>query len=521
MLAPQSLWDSVESLHESLFEAVSTVLRSRAFAQTRHVLTLPPPQRGQGLAAINQDKSHISECRQRIRAAQRTLEELDTICASAENGLSMCAQPIGALPLELFQYIIDFMVESPRQWKRIVEISNISHTWRSAVCGMPRLFVSPNWTWSPDALETWISRAGACLLHVHIRLSDDEKSSDELDRMARAMVPHLYRVQTIRVEGQGYFVDEFPPSFTSIFREHFLPALESIIVSGRGPSDLCVRPDRAPKLHMLHSSEIPLRLNKGPLNLQSLGLLVLHVEDMERAFDAAKSQQIPFHLSIYAHPSIGLSESLHVGKHRIDSWTQVTSLRLYQFRGGDQVYVGTLVSQLEMPNLAYLELVDFSYDVFAEIANEFPVVTNRCIQKLLIACRDEKPENNFILPLNEVKHEIGDQALPSIPFPNLQSFALRDTHPNKPCEWSIDFGVIEALVESRRGILKKLILPCAFRPQLPVIEGDSSTRTAQRQALTVGEESKLKAAGDLSEIAYDFTMNTHGLPESYPRFSVA
>ncbi|KAF8311212.1 hypothetical protein DL93DRAFT_2083664 [Clavulina sp. PMI_390] len=169
-----------------------------------------------------------------------------------------------------------------------------------------------------------------------------------------------------------------------------------------------------------------------------------------------------------------------------------------------------------MPNLVSLELVDLSYQVFTDVVHKLPDVTNRRIEKLLIACREQKPDDNFILPLNAAKQGAEDQ-MP--PFPNLQGFALRDADPRKKCEWSIDFEVMEALAESRRGTLTQLVLPSAFRPLLLATERVLDDNPAPKQALTIGQESRLKMVGNLAEIAYDFTIDSHGLSEMYPRYS--
>ncbi|KAF8311195.1 hypothetical protein DL93DRAFT_2229831, partial [Clavulina sp. PMI_390] len=187
MLAPQSAWDAVEKSHKALSEGILAALQSISLVCAQHVLTLPPSQREQASAAIHKDQTRLSECRERIHAAQKTLEDLNYLCSSTQNMLQNRIQPIGALPIETIQHIISFTLESPTHRKQICQLSRLSRTWRSAVLGMPKLFVSPDWEWPRGILETWISRAGSRSLNVYI----PQPAKDTVDDPIRAIVPQL------------------------------------------------------------------------------------------------------------------------------------------------------------------------------------------------------------------------------------------------------------------------------------------------------------------------------------------
>ncbi|KAF8311192.1 hypothetical protein DL93DRAFT_2229829 [Clavulina sp. PMI_390] len=495
MLAPQSLWTSVERSHKALFESISSDLKSSRLALPPHLLSVLPSLREQASAALYRDRARISECRERIRAAQKSFDEMDALCAFSENTLNMCIQPIGALPFELIRRIFHFAIESPHQHQQIIQLSGVSRAWRSTVLSMSDLFIAPKWTWAAEMLESWISRSSSHPLHVYISLSDEDRSNHVLHGISMDLVPHISRVQVIHVEGRGYFKKVFPASFRSIFQEYPLPLLEDIVFHGWNSLQLYVSVDRAPQLRRLHSFGIAICVPQRPLRLQSLGIKVYDARDLGRAINIARLQANPFHLSIYAHPLTHVKESLLVAFRPADCWVHVTSLRLYRFSEKDKKHIGSLVSQLVMPNLVSLELVELDHEVFVEVLRTMPESTNTHIERLLITSCDYR-HPDFISPLNEVKKDGHDRKQV---FPNLRELIVRDPAYVLTSKLSNDFLIIKAFVESRRGTLEQLILPSILQPQPSDPEVTEYSNRALSFALTSDEESTLQVVGDLAQ----------------------
>ncbi|KAF8311193.1 hypothetical protein DL93DRAFT_2169234 [Clavulina sp. PMI_390] len=498
MLAPQSLWDSIESSHQTLLETISDALQSPSLAGPGHVLGALATQREEATAIIYRHIACVSECRRPIDAAQKFFSKLDTLCAITENTLNRCASPIGALPIELIQHIMDVTVESPNHWRQVIALSHVSQFWRSVALHMPRLFVSPNWTWPRDALSTWISRAGTSHLQIDATPSTREGSlsQDLLKRMSIGAKSYLHRVQSIRIEWRRPDLKDFPEEFTSIFKHCSLPALEEIIIFGIGPQELFIRLDNVPRLRTLHIPGIPLTLvHQEPPQVRSLGIKVESANDLETAMNIAKLQTNPIHLSLYSDIFTSIKASLVVKKRPMDCWTHVTSLRLSFFLGDDERHAASLASQLDMPNLLSFELMKVSPRVFVSIVNALPEVTSYSVERLLIASEASGPNQKFITPLIVNQHG-ATAPLPSY-FPNLREFALCDSNTKVPSKWRIGFDDIRALVEGRRGVLKQLILPSPFRPQDHLRLLESGAEEIVGQALTTEQHSRLQEAGEL------------------------
>ncbi|KAF8302524.1 hypothetical protein DL93DRAFT_495990 [Clavulina sp. PMI_390] len=235
---------------------------------------------------------------------------------------------------------------------------------------------------------------------------------------------------------------------------------------------------------------------------------------MERAINAAESQANPFHLSIYAHPLTHVKGSLLVAHRTPNCWDYVTSLRLHRFSEKDEENIGSLVSQLDMPNLVSLELVELDHRVFIEVLKKIPESTNSRVERLLITSCDYR-HPDLISPLNEVSQ---DGHYRKQAFPNLRELVLRDPAYVLTSKLSTDFTVIKAFVESRRGTLEKLILPSILQPRPSDAEESEYSSRAFDFALTSDEESALQLAGSLAQIGYDFTIDNHGGAPRYQRY---
>ncbi|KAF8311199.1 hypothetical protein DL93DRAFT_2169239 [Clavulina sp. PMI_390] len=508
MLAPQSIWDAFEKSHSALLEAISSALQSPSFLETHHVLNLLPSQRQ--FSAIYRDKDRVVECRKRISDANKALEKIDAICFAAEGVLEMRIQPVAVLPLELIQYIVNFVIESPNEWKKIFRLSHVSHTWRSAVFAMPKLFISPNWSGSSrDVLEAWITRAGLNPLHVEVLPCVKRDAWDKIYRMSLAVVPYLYRVQSIQIDCEGKGVLEFPPAFTSIFRDYNLPILERVFFSRKYPAKLLIRADRAPRLKDLHSFHALLKLTHyESLQVRSLGMRVHSADDLNHLMDIARLQDSPFHLTMYNHSL----ETNNVGfptRHGGSSaWVNVISLSLSL--QGQPGRLGDLIRQLEMPRLISLELVSPNKAVFETIVQNLPRITESSIKKLVILLSEHRVQCDFIQHLNLTRKEDRNLAQPKPPqFHSLTQFVLCNWNATLRREkpWNISFKAIKTFVKDRKGVLKHLILPPDLCPKR--LDKNERNRELSLQALTLDQESELLSVGDLSRIEYEFRISHH------------
>ncbi|KAF8302526.1 hypothetical protein DL93DRAFT_2173205 [Clavulina sp. PMI_390] len=508
MLVQRCFWDDLHNAQEDLFQAISSTLQSPAFTQPQHLLMFLPSAQNQARADINDLKTQIFYCRKRLTEVKKKFQDLDDLCRSANNVLDMATNPIAALPMELLQHIVDLTIRSPRDFTQIIRLSHVSCVWRAAVLGMPALFTIPDWSWPTHTLSEWLSRAGTRPLQVQITIPGGVSSYSQFDKTCQAIIPYLGQVQTIQIDSQSPHYDA-PPSFEDFFQRHSLRRLEGVSITGRTPWSLWMDLNSAPSLRTLHVTEVSIALSGGPLQLKSLGWRVRTPEELGHLVNAAASQTTPFHLTIYAHISNSIRQSLSIKQRPAGCWSKVSSLRLHGFCGQDDLYIESLISQLEMPNLVSLELVELNYPVFANVMEALPTVTSIRVERLLIACTDTAviSTNKFLEPLCNVERR-GDN---NIPLPNIYEFALRDFDAQGPCEWLATFDTLQSFLRQREGILKRFVLPSTLRPSRRRLERmfrfeggmydvDNLGVGSTERSLTVDQELLLREAGKLSEV---------------------
>ncbi|KAF8311208.1 hypothetical protein DL93DRAFT_2229842 [Clavulina sp. PMI_390] len=523
MLVEESLLAAVQSAQEALSKAVSLALLAPSFTQLRHVSSFVPAERKQACTSIANLTSQVHECKIQVEALQKSLDSMHALCTSTEGVLTMCVAPICALPIELLQWIAHFAVESPLKTRQILNISHISPTWRTAVFGMPRLFVSPDWGWSPSSLDEWLSRSGSRPLHPRLTLHSQSEASEKLQMMSKALNPYLHRVQTFRLETTTRFHVEFPPSFVELFHNHPLPLLESFVISVKGDHRLHFELSQAPLLRTLHSSQLPIAISGEKFHLENIGCRVHSLEDLEHLIDMGARQTTPFHLSIYAHTLASIHDPLTTKRQFNGGWSNIQSLRLHGFCGGDREHMGTLVRQLELPSLLSLELLELSNRVLGIVANELPIITNRCIKNLVVACLEGTTVSpgEYLSPLFQTRPD------DATPFQNVSKFFLCDLDPEKPCQWLANFEAIKSFVAGRRGQLKEFGLPLSFRPHprplnVTVDPSGSPEETAvdpdSESSLTSDQEQGLLEAGELAEITYGYVIHHHGYDLELPHY---
>ncbi|KAF8311194.1 hypothetical protein DL93DRAFT_2083645 [Clavulina sp. PMI_390] len=156
-----------------------------------------------------------------------------------------------------------------------------------------------------------------------------------------------------------------------------------------------------------------------------------------------------------------------------------------------------LISLLEMPNLSSLELIELGRLVLSMAFKQLPGVTSCSVKTLVIACADETTLRDSISLLT--LDETWSSGRTPLHFPDIHELALGDTAPERPRKGLINFKLLKALANNRGGT------------------GESPRIDDKR--LTADEELSLLAVGALSEITYDFTVDDHGVPVEFPRYS--
>ncbi|KAF8320450.1 hypothetical protein DL93DRAFT_2164058 [Clavulina sp. PMI_390] len=521
MLIEQSQLRAVQVAHEALLKSISLTLQSPRFTQLRHAWsTFDIPERKRAIGSINDLTAQVLECRQQVESLQSTLDEIRTLCVSAEGALGMCLNPVMALPAELIQHIARFVVEAPRKTKQIVTLAQVSRMWRSVIFDMSELFISPDWTWAGKILEPWIARARGRLLEAHVIIRDESKVA------LTSLSPYLSRLQRL------YLVSEdadalHQAGWQELILQHSMPVVTNIHLRGTVNKRLSIDPSKTPLLHTLHSVATPTAFASGEnreadLRLQNLGWRVHSNEDFQRLTEAVALQNIDFHLTLFAHQRSPLPDAFVLERRRPDLWSHLSSLRIHGFVGRDAEFFGTLVQHLDAPNLRSVELVDITISVLKNNLNDWgsilhanqPSVTNAGIERLLIASVDTKGAMKILLqPF--IDDDLRDDM--KLAAYNIREFAFYDFDKSSPNVWEMHMESLNTFVQARKGALKRLVLPHSVQPTSDKITRSEESTTSYGR-LTSAEVSALYEQGGLEEISYCYTLDHHGFEGPYPRY---
>ncbi|KAF8311207.1 hypothetical protein DL93DRAFT_2083657, partial [Clavulina sp. PMI_390] len=367
MLIDLPHWETINQAQTSLLGALSQALDSPSLNHFQPLLTYTPPDRPQARDATTKLITDLSAVIRQLEALRLLQEELGKLywkCKSIKSALVSCISPIGSLPDEIIQSIIELAIESPSQTPQVMALSHVCRKWRRLVLDASSLFVAPDWLcWPSELRDIWVSRSGKHLLEARI---SEKRSTREaqyrLETVFSALQPRAERLRTMRLQlGDRY--QEIPDSLEDFFKSP-MPNIEIIVISGGRNGQATLEAASMPRLHTLHSSELQLSVVGKFESLQNLGWRVYAPIELHRLSEVTRQQSVDFHLTIFAHTSEGLEESLSMypllGQ---EYWAHLFSLRIHGFMGDDYEWFDSLISQIHAPRLRSLELLEMGHQV--------------------------------------------------------------------------------------------------------------------------------------------------------------
>ncbi|KAF8311206.1 hypothetical protein DL93DRAFT_1509852 [Clavulina sp. PMI_390] len=532
-------WRTLKIAQRGLIDAIASQLSSPSFTQIQHLLSCTPNDRPSVRASIQSLDSQISILISQFEEFQVSQEEITVLylhCKSIKSKLAACITPIDSLPAELIQHIVNFVVESPRHARQITTISHVSRTWRSAVFGMPKLFASPDWLyWPNDFRAEWIARAGQHHLEAWlIETGYTPEATFRLQTGSAALLSLAARLSTLRLHINE--LHTIPHELMMLFTQP-MPNMESIIVLGGRGTRVPIAIWDTPRLHTLYSSHFhfffdfdsktegdPKSVKENELySLRNIGSLVHHASELEDLLDIGERLKNKFRLTIHASPDDELAESLlKPWKIRPNAWLHLSSLRLHGFNDEDERRFKELVKRFSAPQLRSLELFDMGSQLFVDLAAAMPAETSSHVTTLLIAGFEnwERSLKTYIEVLR-----IDSISSTRCSFPNLVHLIFQDLPGTKPRIPQVDVKQLARCLATRRGILKRLILPSNLDPSNasePSLDSDPRQSDLEFSRfstpyslhptvrLTVDDERAIREAGDLDELGYTYLISYHG-----------
>ncbi|KAF8319790.1 hypothetical protein DL93DRAFT_2074783 [Clavulina sp. PMI_390] len=416
--------------------------------------------------------------------------------------------PVKCLPVELVQRVVYYIVARPTRVKQITTLSHVSRSWRLVVFWMPKLFVSPDLVaWPNTVIKDWVSRSRGLPLDIDLIEPDDADEPDEFPRILQRVMSFAPRLRSLRVETASF---EKEQPLTAFFdaSPHF-PLLQTLYITTPQRIDL---PLNLSKMPVLRTINIPFQSFRaeGSLGiLKEIGCGVSNSTALTSLVDLASCQNTPFHLIVFTNAMEHIPKSFASSEISKTCWKWLISLRLDTVGGYDRAYSRTFFSQFHAPKLRLLELIDIDTEILTTIIKKLPSITMQSVETLVITSDRRYLEGNFAYLTLRNSRSQRPQA-----FPNLLELVFRDAG-SYPFAWT-QFSSMEECLSSRRSTIKRLTLPGTFRPKSNQVndgetlkEGDDDRTRGDE--LTLQEEAKLIAAGNLDEIRYEYEVDDHGM----------
>lgn len=274
----------------------------------------------------------------------------------------MLASALVELPFELIRLITLHTVEAPNDRAQIMSLSQISRTWRAAVLGISKLFVSADWVrWPKELLDEWCLRARQQPLNVYMRVKwQGGVGYNALARACLHVSSHATQLGTINIFSTGYWHGRKLAQLLTQLFSHSMPRLQRLYVlsyHSPGEGTFSISAENVPQLRALYTAGVnPYTLEsldithfgcapKRPLQWAAwVGLLTRHSAMTHLTFDTSGDFSLP--AISPTDPPLSLPS--------------LTSLRLVHFDEMDDFKVSALLRFLVAPNLQSLELHNIS-----------------------------------------------------------------------------------------------------------------------------------------------------------------
>lgn len=157
---PPALWEAFHCAKDALLAALKT---SVADAEAP---SIAPRMRSETLDSIEASMDELSAS---LASMQKDISDLQACATKAIGRVRYALSPLGHLPLEVLERILDHAVVGPQDRRTIIRLTSVCDLWRHVVISLSHLFSSANWdTWPTEFLEIWCSRARESPLTIRI-----------------------------------------------------------------------------------------------------------------------------------------------------------------------------------------------------------------------------------------------------------------------------------------------------------------------------------------------------------------
>lgn len=316
---------------------------------------LSPAARDATRASIQDNILVLSQGLEQLEIIEQSLRTIRACMTRIRIHSILAISLVEALPLEIIQNIAQSVVQSPEDRSQIIKLSHVSRTWRTAILGISKFFVSPNWTrWSQETLDEWCLRAGR--RHLVARLCECvAPKSIGLERFShgcRCLGSVSERLVSLHIDVHGACENAIPIVRTLL--EGTMPCLRhlSVLSEETPPVVLDLVAGWTPSLVSLKIWGCDYRFEDSYPHLESLGLEVASHPDFESLSDLLSGSPPLSHLTLSEWPYtdfIGTPPSL--------SLPNLLSLQLRNFRSDNRPYLADLFKAMVAPNLLTIEVI--------------------------------------------------------------------------------------------------------------------------------------------------------------------
>ncbi|KAF8311217.1 hypothetical protein DL93DRAFT_2229850 [Clavulina sp. PMI_390] len=493
-------WDDFVQSKDVFFEnfASSYIPALLSSVQDGHLLLLSPSKRSAARQHITEHLDALRDSRAQLKVLQQEVGLLIARTCDVESVLESLILPIYALPLELIQRIITFVVRSPSDIPQIVALSSVSRFWRSSVLSLPELFTAPRWSWPSDVFQDWRSRAGNWPLYIKINLNDAKLgvsvASAARMQLARDLIQQeASSIHTLEVTlcdphpNDSGKIHGFPHSFgpldSSFVQQPFKDLQTLVIIGSTLQPEIVLDLSMMPALETLYVPDMAIKLNGQSPHLRHLGLQSYTSLSLEIMFNALHSGKNPVplqHLTLYASKGKLLEGefSMNTPQKTLES---LHSLQLCDFRGDDSKFVPSLLSHLVAPQLKVLELLESDEPSWKASIESLVSCNHKSVTLtilLTVAFGTQVPQTAggieiLVLHLRESETvhantlnslfqflSLRSSEDSSIYLPSMKSLVIVSSRKWTKKLPALDMDACKIFFEARKNSLEHLVLPC-------------------------------------------------------------
>ncbi|KAF8320904.1 hypothetical protein DL93DRAFT_1748940 [Clavulina sp. PMI_390] len=430
-----------------------------------------------------------------IKRVNEAQEKTSQLLRGAQTLVTNSLAPLCGVPLEILQSVINLIVESPTQTRRIEWFRDINHHWRSAIDGMPHLFSQADWnTWPIDKIRRWSSLARTHPLVVTIE--EEDQSLPRLQKhypyeicprprdrrlldSARTTVTERCQLASDLASRLGVFHLQIYTLSAEVISQCIspllassLPNLSKLFLFSSESQRIQLTDHTMPNLMALHFSGIE------PLLLQPLEGVIdagfgIEVENLDKSFAIVDRLPSLTRLTIH-HPR----DNLPLQPSATPKFPSLISLRLsgidFGFGRPGQSAFGEILQRIDVPNLSSIEFsVNSGISVLGNmvsVQNQIPPYFD-CSGNFITFSQPAKMASRIKTVVLHDVHRLwditrpfrspqGDEHLiePQLLLPNLEEIIANPSKNSHAPDIEVDDDILKSFVEMRRGQFKRLKL---------------------------------------------------------------